>query len=62
MEQSPWEDDSHLASQEIPRLFTEPGPATDLYPEPDESRPHLPSYSLKIRSNIIFPSTHRSSE
>jgi hypothetical protein len=37
-------------------------PATGPYPEPDASSPHLPPYFPKIRSNIIFPSTSRTSE
>jgi len=35
---------------------------TGPYTEPDASSPHLPSSSRKIHSNIIFPSTPRSSE
>jgi len=35
--------------------------ATGPYPEPDESSPQPPSLFLKIHSNIIFPSTPRSS-
>jgi hypothetical protein len=35
-----------------------PGP----YREPYESSPHLPTYFSKIQSNIIFPSTSKSSE
>jgi hypothetical protein len=36
-------------------------PATGPYPEPDKSSPHLPPYSPKIHSNIIFPSMPTSS-
>jgi hypothetical protein len=35
---------------------------TGPYPEPDASRPHLPTYFCKIHSNIILPSTPRSSQ
>jgi hypothetical protein len=52
MEQNPsWQANSHSATQEIPRPFMEPEgslpcsqqPATDPYPEPDESSSHLPT-------------------
>jgi hypothetical protein len=37
-------------------------PATGTYPEPGDSSPHPPPYFPEIHSNIIFPSTARSSE
>jgi len=37
-------------------------PATGPYPEPDASISHLSTCFPKIHSNIILPSTHRSSE
>jgi hypothetical protein len=37
-------------------------PATGSCPEPDASSPHFPTLFPKIHSNIIFPSTPRSSE
>jgi hypothetical protein len=37
-------------------------PATHLYPEPDESIPYTSTLFPKIHSDIIFPSTLRSSE
>jgi len=51
MQQSPWEANSHLASQAIPRTFMEPEgllccsqePATGHYPQPDASSAHLPT-------------------
>jgi hypothetical protein len=36
--------------------------ATGPYPEPHQSSPHLPTLFPKIHSNIILPSTPRSSE
>jgi hypothetical protein len=38
------------------------GHATGPYSEPDEPVYTFPSYFSKIYSNIIFPSTRRSSE
>jgi hypothetical protein len=37
-------------------------PATGPYPQPDESSPHIPPYLRMFHSNIIFPSTPRSSK
>jgi hypothetical protein len=36
--------------------------ATGSYSEPDESSPNIPTLFSKIHSNIILPSTPRSSE
>jgi len=43
----------------LPRLQS---PATGLYPEPDACSPHFFPYFPKTHSNIIIPSTPRSSE
>jgi len=37
-------------------------PITELYPEPDESSPHLPTLPSYIHPNIILTSTSRSLE
>jgi hypothetical protein len=71
MEQSPpWEADSHSASQDIPhllwnlkvhyRLHNSP----PLVPNLSQMNPvhSFPPYFPRIHSNIIFPSTSRSSE
>jgi hypothetical protein len=39
-----------------------PEPATGRYPEPDASSSHLVTYFPKILSEVILPSTPRSSE
>jgi hypothetical protein len=69
MGQSPWEVNSHSASQEIPRLLWNPKVhyrvrnSPPLTPVLSQMHPvhSFPSYFLKIHSNIILPSTFRSS-
>jgi len=51
MEQSPWEVNRHLVSQEIPSTFMEPecslscsqDPTIGPYPEPAATNPHFPT-------------------
>jgi len=64
MKKSSWEVNSHSASQEKPEISLpcSQGPATNPYPEPDESSPQLLTYIPKIHSNVILPSTHISSD
>jgi len=71
MEQSPsWEANSHLTGQEIPRFLYDPKVHYRVHKSPPLvyvlSQMHpvhtFPPYFPKIHSNIIFPSTPRSSE
>jgi len=61
--------DSHSADQELSAFMEPEGslpctqqPTTGPSPGADASSPHLPTLFSKIHSNIIFPSTSRSSE
>jgi len=69
MVQSPsWEANWFAASQQIPRIFTEPkgsllhsqASSTCPYPGPAQSSPHTHINLLEIHPNIIHPSTPRS--
>jgi len=64
MEQSPSEANSHSACQEIPHFLSNPvNKSPPLIPILSQMNPFhtLPTYFSKIHSNIIFPSTPRSS-
>jgi hypothetical protein len=70
VQSSSWEANNHLANQEIPRLWLNPKVHYHVHKtpplDPTLRQLHpvhtLPFYFHKIRSNIIFPSTPRSSK